>query len=178
MVLATADRLLIEAASVGDERAFEELMRRHGARVYRVALRMMGSAEDAEEATQDAWLAAWRALPRFRRESTFTTWLYRIVTNRCLGSPGRQRPTESLSAEIPDRALQADDQAELHARLVALTQAILVLTPEQRAPLVLRELEGLPYEEIADVLGVSVEAVKSRIHRARASLWKGMRSWR
>ena len=178
MVLATDDRLLIQAASAGDERAFEVLVRRHGARVYRVALRMLGSPEEAEEAAQDAWLAAWRGLPRFRRESAFSTWLYRIVTNQCLGVGAGGAEVEPLEHDLPDPGPRTDEQAELRARLAAVTRGILALTPEQRAPIVLRELEGLPYDEIATVLDVSVQAVKSRIHRARASLWRETRSWR
>jgi len=178
MVLETDERILVDAAKGGDDSAFEVLVRRHGPRVYRIALRMLKSPEEAEEAAQEAWLAAWRALPRFRVESTLSTWLYRIVTNRCLALVATSRPSEPLDQRLPDPAPPTEERAELHARLEAVKEGILALTSEQRAALVLRELEGLHYEEIAAVLGVTVETVKGRVHRARASLWRSTRRWR
>lgn len=175
MVLSADEWLLVEAASGGDVAAFEVLVHRNQRRVYRVALRMLGSEADAEDAAQEALLAAWLALPDFRGESAFSTWLYRIVTNECLRVLAARRVWEPLSERLEERGVGPQQRAEVRERLAAVAAGILALTPEQRAPLVLRELEGLSYEEIAQVLGVTVEAVKGRLHRARLSLWEATR---
>ena len=153
-------------------------MRRHRDRVYRIAVRMLGDENDAEDATQDAFVLAWRRLPEFRADSQFSTWLHRIVTNRCLDMLRARRPTTTLPesreapASRPDRIVEARWQVE------DLKVAIADLSPEQRAAFVLRELEGLSYQEIADALELSVPAVKSRLHRARLEVLAAMRGWR
>lgn len=171
MVVAVADTHLIRAAQAGDLAAFELLVDRHGVGVYRVALRMLGNEADAEEAAQDAFVQAWRALDRFRAESAFATWMYRIVTNRCLDALAARRAEEPLD-ERAETAAPDDLEAVVDGRerWAALVGAIGALSAEQRAALVLREFEGLSYEEIADVLGVTVGAVKGRLHRARLEL--------
>ncbi len=128
--------------------------------------------------TQDSLLQAWQALPTLRDRRLFSTWLYRIVTNRCLNALRSRRATEVLPNEIEDEARRPNHVTESRRQLQALWRAIMRLTPEQRAPFVLRELEGLSYEEIAEVLEISVPAVKGRIHRARLELVNGMRQWR
>lgn len=178
MVVQTDDSHLIEAAQANDLDAFAELVRRHRTRVYRVALRMLGDADEAEDATQDTFLQAWQALPEFRCESTVATWLYRVVTNRCLNLLRAQHPGEPLEATHEAAGSRPNHIAEERAHLEALKLAIVKLTPEQRAPFVLRELEGLSYEEIATALDVTVPAVKGRLHRARLELLHAMRSWR
>ena len=177
MVLKTDDVHLVRAAQLGDVFAFEELLRRHRTRIYRVALRMLANPADAEDAAQDAFLQCWSALPRFRAESSFSTWLVQIVTNRCLNML-RSRRADPLEGRGEARAARLTEVVEARAELEALAGALVGLTPEQRAPLVLRELEGLSYEEIADVLEVTVPAVKGRIHRARLELVGAMRQWR
>ncbi|MBA3718493.1 MAG: sigma-70 family RNA polymerase sigma factor [Actinobacteria bacterium] len=174
----TEDIQLVRAAQIGDFWAFEELVRRHGARVYRIALRLLGNRSEAEDAAQEAFVQAWQALPVFRGESSVSTWLYRIVTNRCLNLLQARRREEPLSERqeaptpVPERVAETVDA------LGALKTAILRLTPEQRAPLVLREFEGRAYEEIAEILEISVPAVKGRLHRARLELLDSMRQWR
>jgi RNA polymerase sigma-70 factor (ECF subfamily) len=177
MVLKTDDVHLVRAAQLGDLYAFEELVRRHRTRVYRVAVRMLASPADAEDAAQDAFLQCWSALPGFRAESSFPTWLVQIVINRCLNML-RSRRAEPLEERHEARAVRLTEVVEARAELKALQVALGGLPPEQRAPLVLRELEGLSYEEIASVLEVTVSAVKGRIHRARLGLVVAMRQWR
>ena len=178
MVLKTDDIHLVSAAQRGDLIAFELLVRRHGTPAYRVALRMLGNPTDAEDVTQDSFLQAWQALPTLRDRRLFSTWLYRIVTNRCLNAIRSRRATEVLPNEIEDETRRPNHVAEARRQLQALRRAIMRLTPEQRAPFVLRELEGLSYEEIAEVLGTTVPAVKGRLHRARLALLEAIGAWR
>jgi RNA polymerase sigma-70 factor (ECF subfamily) len=176
MVRETEDIHLIRAAQTGDLAAFEELVRRHELRVYRVALRLLGDPTEAEDATQDALVQAWQALPAFRGESSAATWLYRVVTNRCLNLVQRRRSTEPLSEAHEAPGSEPGQIFETIDAFESLKTSIMQLTPEQRASLVLREFEGLTYDEIAAVLDVSLPAVKSRIRRARLELVGMMRS--
>ncbi len=172
------DAALARRARAGDTAAFEELVHRHELRAFRVALRVLGDRGAAEDAAQEAFVRAWRALGSFRADSSFTTWLYRIVDNACLDHRAAARPEVSLMHDTPDAGADPHGVAESHERLRALTADLLRLPPGQRVPLVLRELEGLSYEEIGAVLDVSVPAVKGRIHRARLSLTESARAWR
>lgn len=169
-------------AQEGDERAFEALVRRHQRAMYRLALRTLGSADDAEEATQEAFLAAWRRLGAFRSEAAFSSWLYRIVTNRCLNLARSRRPATSFDQtepELPSRdGLGPASGAEVSQQLAALRQAVGQLPTEQRVCWVLREQEGLGYAEIAEMVGISPTAVRGRIHRARKRLAEVMKPWR
>jgi RNA polymerase sigma-70 factor, ECF subfamily len=169
---------LVVRAQEGDVRAFEELARRHQAALYRLAVRVMGDAGEAEDALQEAMLDAWRRIERFRGESAFSTWMYRVVTNRCLGMLRRRRPVpvervaESAAPDSPERS------AEVDAGMAALGWELRGLRPELRVCWVLRELEGLGYTEIALITGASEDAVRGRIHRARVQLAEVMRPWR
>ena len=161
----------MRAAQGGDTAAFEQIVRRHQAAVYRVGLRMLGSRADAEDVTQDTFVRAWRSLDRFRAQSALNTWLYRIVTRRCLDAIAARRATEQLDAASSESG--ADEPAgivEQREQLEAVTRAIAGLPAEQRAALVLREFEGLSYDELADVLGTSVASIKGRLHRARLTV--------
>ncbi|MHB1810088.1 MAG: RNA polymerase sigma factor [Solirubrobacteraceae bacterium] len=178
MVVEVGDDVLLAAARAGDVEAFAVLVRRHQARVYRVALRLLGSEADAEEATQDAFVRAWRALGGFRGQSGLSTWLYRIVTNGCLTMIATRRVAAPLSEDVPSPRDGPAEEVQRRERFAAIAREIAILPPEQRAALVLREFEGLSYEEVAQVLGVSLAAVKGRIHRARASVLKGTVQWR
>ena len=140
---------------------------------------MLGSELDAEDAAQEALVQAWRALSTFRGESAFSTWLYRIVTNRCLKARAAPHPVRPLpDVMVIDRDSDPADALAQSERLHALAREVLRLPAEQRAALVLRELEGLSYEEIAQALGVTVPAVKGRIHRARLGLLEASAIWR
>jgi RNA polymerase sigma-70 factor, ECF subfamily len=176
-MVAPTDADLVSRAQAGRLDAFEELVRRHRLATYRVALRMLGDESDAEDATQDAFVQAWRNLGGFRADAAFSTWMYRIVTNRCLNMLRARRRTEPLPHDREAPASRPDRIAEGRWQVQDLALAIARLTPEQRAPLVLRELQGCTYEEIAETLELSISAVKSRLHRARLELLAAMRSW-
>ncbi|WP_033261868.1 RNA polymerase sigma factor [Amycolatopsis vancoresmycina] len=181
----SGDAELLAKAAGGDETAFGALVRQHTPRMYRVALRITGSAAEAEDVVQDAWLAAWRSLAGFRQESAVSTWLYRVVTNSALAVLRRRRPTVSLDDPAPqstvDNALLAAAVPGPEGRVVraeevdAVLRAVGRLEVSQRVPLVLRELEGLSYEEVAEVLDVNVGALRSRLHRARVALLAELR---
>jgi RNA polymerase sigma-70 factor (ECF subfamily) len=177
MVAQPTDADLVSRAQAGRLDAFEELVRRHRLGTYRVALRMLGEDGDAEDATQDAFVQAWRKLGGFRADAAFSTWMYRIVTNRCLNMLRARRRTEELPEHHEAPASRPDRIAEARWQLEDLQRAIVRLTPEQRAPLVLRELQGCSYEEIAEALELTIPAVKSRLHRARLELLAAMREW-
>lgn len=153
-------------------------MRRHHGSLYRVALRLLGSEVEAEDAAHETLVQAWRALSTFRGESAFSTWLYRIVTNRCLNARAARHPMEPLPDVMIDRDSDPAEALAQSERLDALARGVLALPAEQRAALVLRELEGLSYEQIAEAVGVTVGAVKGRIHRARLGLLKASATWR
>jgi RNA polymerase sigma-70 factor (ECF subfamily) len=180
------DTTLVVRAREGDVHAFSQLARRHQAALYRLALRLVGNAADAEDALQESLLDAWRRLDRFRGDSAFSTWAYRIVTNRCLDMLRRRRttvPVEHVEEVAPERlaapeAGAPEHSAEVDAGLAALRAALRTLPDDQRACFVLRELEGLGYTEIAEITGTSETVVRGRIHRARRALAEVMRSWR
>jgi RNA polymerase sigma-70 factor (ECF subfamily) len=170
---------LVVRAQEGDVRAFEALARRHQGALYRLAVRVMGDPTEAEDALQEALLDAWRWIGRFRGDSAFSTWMYRIVTNRCVRMLQRRKPVPvdrlDESSPAPD---SPESSAELDARMAALGQAVRGLRDELRVCWVLRELEGLGYGEIAQIVGASDDAVRGRIHRARLQLAEVMRPWR
>jgi RNA polymerase sigma-70 factor (ECF subfamily) len=175
------DATLAIRAGEGDEDAFGELVVRYRAPVYRLALRMLGGAAEAEDVTQDAFLAAWRGLPGLREQDAFAGWLYRLTVNRCLNVLRARRPVAELDPATL-RATRPDEQpeaaAEAGAEAAALGDALQLLTPEQRSCWVLRELHGCSYDEIAGITGASAGAVRGRIARSRAVLAEVMRPWR
>lgn len=176
------DDLLVVRAGEGDEEAFEVLVRRHGPGMLRLAARLLGNRTEAEDAVQESFVSAWRKLPEFRGSAAFGTWIYRIVTNRCLNVLRARRPVAGLDS-VPDLAApehQASPAraAESHAAAAALAKATAELSPEQRVCWVLRELDGLSYEAIAETIGISQEAVRGRVFRARRYLTEAMGAWR
>lgn len=174
------EQTLVVRAQEGDARAFELLARRHQDALYRLAVRVMGDRAEAEDALQEALLDAWRRIGRFRGESAFSTWMYRIVTNRCLGMLRKRRPvpveevatTPAPAQDSPERAAERD------AGMAALHSALAGLPHDLRVCWVLREIEGQGYAEIAEITGATEDAVRGRIHRARTRLAEAMRSWR
>jgi len=162
--------MLVARAAGGDLQAFEALVRRYQLPIFRLCLGILGNRSDAEDAAQDTFFTAWRALGRFRADARFSTWLYRLATNRCLKQLSR-RPVPSVElTERPGSHGQPEAEYEARQRLEATAAAVARLSPERRVPLILREVEGLSYNEIAEVLGVSMTAVKSRINRARGEV--------
>ncbi|MGH3980602.1 MAG: RNA polymerase sigma factor [Pseudonocardiaceae bacterium] len=181
---AAADRALLAAAVRGDRASFDALVRLHTPRMYRVALRVVGEPADAEDVVQEAWISAWRALRGYRGDAAPATWLYRVVTNAALAQLRRRRHSVPFDDDTMAGLVDGDDpdapeQAMLRAEQVAeVHRAVADLEPSQRVPLVLREFEGLSYEEVATVLDVSVPAVRSRLHRARHALLTRLESVR
>jgi RNA polymerase sigma-70 factor (ECF subfamily) len=171
------DRLLLRAAQAGDAYAFELLVRRHQAAVYRVAFRMLHSEADAQDATQEAFVRAWRSLGRFRGDCAVGTWLYRIVTRRCLDAIAT-RPRSDALQNGSGGGTDPADAVEERDRLRAVVGAIARLPGDQQAVLVLREFEGLSYDDMARVLDTTVPAVKGRVHRARLAVLEQTAAWR
>lgn len=173
-----SDVELMTSAANGEVTAFDELVRRHTTRMYRVALRIVADPVEAEDVVQDAWVSAWRGLSSFRGEAAPTTWLFRVVTNTALLHLRRRKQTVPLDTVMEDtnpRALMdprdgPEGQALRGEKVEAVQRAIATLDPSQRIPLVLRELEGMSYEEVAAVLDIGVPALRSRLHRARVAL--------
>jgi RNA polymerase sigma-70 factor, ECF subfamily len=174
---ADADRWLVDKARSGDTDAYEVLVRRHRGRIYRIALRMLGNPHDAEDVVQDVVIQVWTALSGFTGASSFTTWLYRIVVNRCLNTARGRRWTREVQEDDPTPTSGVDDTVIARQRARATMQAIAELPPEQRAVIVLHQLEGLSYREVAAVVNISEDAVRGRLHRARSSLLDSLRSW-
>ena len=173
---------LIRRVQAGETEAFEDLVRAHEKTVYNLALRMTGNPQDAEDMAQEAFLKAYRSLPEFRGESKFSVWLYRIVSNVCLDHLRRQsrRPAVSLTTEdeegeaqqwdVPDESLSPERLLEQKLTREAVQKGLRQLPEEQRQILLLREIKGLSYEEIGDILELEPGTVKSRIFRARKRL--------
>ena len=172
--MAISDADLVVAARGGDRAAVEEILVRYEPSIYRFGLRMCGNEDAAREVLQETLLAAFRYLPGFRGDAALSTWLYQIARSFCIKERRGQHPTRSLdeegAPELVDPAPQPDARA--HARQVgeALSQAISGLPTEQREVLILRDVEGLSAEQAAEVVGVEVGALKSRLHRARMAL--------
>lgn len=176
------DALLTARAAEGDEEAFEVLVRRHTPVLLNLGIRILGSKADAEDAVQDSFVNAWRRLPEFRGEAAFLSWMYRIMTNRCLNVLRSRRPTEPIEEgeepSAPEHLSSPAKAAEGTAAVRDLSSALATLSPGQRACWVLRELHGLSYREIGEVLDISEQAVRGRIFRVRRFLTEAMSAWR
>ena len=176
------EKELVRAAQRGDDSAFEELVRTYEKRVYHLALRMCGNVDDAYEVAQEAFLSAWKRKRFFRGDSSFSTWLYRLTSNAAIdflrrqrrqgGSDGVSLDDEDTFLEVADPAPSPHQQAERLELRDALARGLGALSPEHRQVLLLRELQGLTYEEIAAALELDLGTVKSRIARAREKLRK------
>lgn len=164
------DAALIAAAQAGDRRALDALLARYEERIYRFGLRMCGDEDSAREVLQETMLAAFRHLAGFRGQAALSTWLFQIARSFCIKERRGVRPTTGLDAELVDPA--PSPEAHAHARQIGalLSEAIAALSPEQREVLVLRDVEGLSAEQAAEVVGIEVGALKSRLHRARMAL--------
>jgi RNA polymerase sigma-70 factor (ECF subfamily) len=174
------DRELVARWHAGDLAAFEALVRRYQERVYRLLFRMLGSAADAEDAAQETFLNLHRHGRRFRGEARFSTFVYRVAANTALNrrrTLGRSRARVERFAELQavgherPEGPPGPDQAALGRELSERVHRALGTLPEKlRLPLVLFDIEGLPYAEVSTVLGLAEGTVKSRIHRARLAL--------
>jgi len=173
------DLNLIESFKQGDTSAFGEIVLRYQDKIYNLCRHMLGNAADAEDAAQDVFLKAYQALPKFQPEASLYTWLYRIATNTCIDY--KKKPIfESLFGDsgegerlVHDRATDAPSPEKLYQSKQidkALQESLGKLSPKLRAIIILKEIEELSYEEIADALEISMGTVKSRIARAREEL--------
>jgi len=173
----TDDRLLLQKAQEGDRTAFEALVTLHSPRVFHLALGYTGRHHDAEEITQTVFWKVWNALPQFRGGASFSTWLYRLTLNACTDHYRREKKRRGdLSLDDPDLAPLRDtapspEEILLQREEQAILRKALAELPEQhRVILVLREMDGLDYKEIAQVLDLEMGTVKSRLARARRAL--------
>lgn len=167
------DAAVLARHVAGDREAFGELFRRHRDRLWAVALRTLGDPEEAADALQDAMVSAYRAAGSFRGDAAVTTWLHRVVVNACLDRIRRRntRPTVPLpEVETEQRVRPPTDAIDASDLRMALRDALATLPDEQRAALVLVDVEGYSVQETARLLGVQPGTVKSRCARARAKL--------
>lgn len=167
------DRLVARLRS-GAEGAFEDLVIAYQHRIFAVAVRMLGNAAEAEEIAQDVFLRVYRSIAEFRGEARLSTWLYGIASRLCLNRlASADRRLRRDDADALDRAPAGGDAAALMERREmesALREAIAGLPEDRRIVVVLRDLEGLSYEEISEALGLELGTVRSRLHRARLDL--------
>jgi RNA polymerase sigma-70 factor (ECF subfamily) len=177
-----SDEALVERAQGGDTGAFDELVRRYTNIVYRILYKILRHEEDTQDALQDTFVSAYRALPRFRQDARFSTWIYRIATNAAL-MKARSRRTNLVSLdhptddpqvkgawELPDWSATPDEEILTDETRRVMEEAIQALPPEQRAAFVLHDLQDLSSAETAEAMGITVSAVNSRLHRARVFL--------
>jgi RNA polymerase sigma-70 factor (ECF subfamily) len=178
------DRFLVEACCAGETEAFGILVRRYQDRLYPTLLRLSGCAEDAHDLLQDAFLRAYQKLGHFHGDSSFFTWVYRIAVNLALSDRRRRKPprrlgdvTKGEAFDPPDLSDSSDPSLPLERaeRDDQIQRALSALAADHRAVVVLKDLDGLRYEEIASILGVPVGTVRSRLHRARSELRERLR---
>jgi RNA polymerase sigma-70 factor, ECF subfamily len=171
------DRGLVARASRGDVDAFSKLVQEHSGLVHRIALRVLG-AEDAQDASQEVWIRVWANIKNFRGESAFSTWLYRITMNTCLGALRKKRTREARELdegtayppETPGVDADPEEAALGSERRNEIWAALRHVRAEHGAALVLRHMEGLSYAEVAEVLGVPVGTAKGWTSRGRAAM--------
>jgi RNA polymerase sigma-70 factor (ECF subfamily) len=183
-LISSEDTALLARAQAGDVAAFEGLVSRHRSRVYGLALRMLNSPDDAAEVLQESFLSAYRNLPNFRGDAQFGSWVYRIAANHALMRLRHRRVVNQVESPLEEPQFnergslveEASDFRDAEGEAMdkelrqAIEQAASRLGDEYREVFVLKDLEGLSYDEIAELTGSTVAAVKSRLHRARLSL--------
>ena len=173
---AGVEATLVDRARSGDRLAFEELVRRHADRLYAVILRFTADDDEAQEVTQETFLRAWRSIGNFEGRSRFFTWIYRIGINEAKRRAARRAPEPVLSLddepvpEAPDWSEAPQTRFEQSELREVLERAVRALPVEYRAPLILRDVEGLSTAEAAEVVELGEAAFKSRLHRARLAV--------
>jgi len=173
--LSSEETALIQRLKQGDEEAFEQIFRRYQKRVYNVAYRMISNRETAEDMTQEVFLRVFQKIRKFKGKSSFSTWLYRLTVNLCLDHLRKRNahPTESLE-DIEEKALvygkTPEDDVILEERREAVQRIISSLPDKLRAIIILREIEGLSYKELAEAMNCSMGRVKSLLYEARMEL--------
>lgn len=164
------DAALVRQAARGDREAFRRLVEGHRHRLYTLALRELGSAADADDAVQETLIRAWKALPRFRAEASFSTWIYRICLNAIHDQRARSARGGGLPLEETAEPIDPRDPIVEHELSGELQRALAGLDETFRTPVVLFDVLGRSYAEIAETLGVPEGTVKSRIFRGRVEL--------
>lgn len=165
-------------AQNGDVSAFESLVREYQSRLYHTCLRMMADPEDARDMAQDILVKVWRSLPSFKGESSFSTWLYRIAVNTCLDELRRRKKAAHASVEaLAESGWEPSDPEAEHLLELALNRDLLQkalqrLPDDFRTVIVLRDVNGLSYEEIAQIIDCPIGTVRSRLNRARKNMAK------
>ena len=169
------DRAAIEACQRGEREAFDVLVERYQRDVYRLCYRYVNNHHDASDLAQDVFLKAYRAIGRFRGESAFSTWLYRIAVNTCLNfRAARKGATEELKDDVADVGRRVDDRLEDDELSQQVREAVSRLPEKQRATLILKIYNDLTHEEVAQVLGSTVGTVKANLFHALGNLRKAM----
>ena len=173
---------LVHSAPKGDTSAFGQLVEAHQSKIYSLCYRMTGNAEDAADLTQEVFLSAWRSLGSFQSQAAFSTWLYRLTSNACIDFLRKEKRRSALSLttegeeeegrelEVADQRFSPERELEKKEARRAVREGLAALSPEHRQVLVLREMEGLSYTEMAHLLDLEEGTVKSRLARARLAL--------
>jgi RNA polymerase sigma-70 factor, ECF subfamily len=186
------DEILVRAFQAGDVSAFDALVMKYKDKVYTMCFYLIGDVHEANDQSQETFLKVFRSLHAFRLESTFSTWLHRITVNTCTNRlksiPFRIRkmmvsldaPDEAGNAflQIPDESLMQNGELEKREKMMAVKNALGRLSPDHRTMIILRDMEGLPYEEIARITELDLGTVKSRIARARQELRTRLEGYR
>lgn len=178
------DRALVETAAAGDRDAFDALVRRHQVSIVNLAAALTGGSPDAEDLAQEVFVRAWRGLGRFRGDSSFRTWLHRVALNVIKSHFGRTARLRRLfqaphgDSPDPDAAADPSDLERDMLRRDAIDRALGALPDDLRIAVTLRDVQGLEYREIAELTGVPVGTVESRIFRARQRLKPALASLR
>lgn len=182
---AEEEQKIVRAAAQGDDRAFERLVRENQKHVYNLALKLTGNAEDALDASQDAFLKAYQNLKSFRGDSRVSVWLYRLTYNACMDLIKKSRrghvvsmPTDEEGTELdaPDPGPGPDELMERREELESVRRALSELNEDKRIILMMREYRGMSYAEISRVLKLEEGTVKSRLARARAALAENLKN--
>ena len=167
------DREAILACQRGDRSAFDGLVERHQREIYRLCFRYVNNHEDASDLAQDSFVKAYKAIGRFRGDSAFSTWLYRIAVNTCLNfRAARRTAAEELSETLADPAAPVVQKMQDRERSQQVREAVTRLPEKQRATLILKVYHDLTHEEVADILGSSVGTVKANLFHAVGNLRK------
>lgn len=177
------EKILLEKAKRGDIEAFELLIERYQKKVFTIALKMLGNYDDASELAQEALIKVFKSIKNFKEESSFSTWIYRIVTNTCLDELRKRKKRQviyidedisnadgEIKREIVDHSMTPEYITEKKELKKAVNEAIMSLSEEHRTVIILRDIQGMSYEEIAKITNCPEGTIKSRINRARLSL--------
>ncbi len=167
------DRDAVAACQRGEREAFDALVERYQRDVYRLCFRYVNNHHDASDLAQEAFLKAYKAIGRFRGDSAFSTWLYRIAVNTCLNFRAARKPdAQELPDELPAAAPRADDALARAERSRRVREAVARLPEKQRATMILKIYQDLSHEEVAQILGTTVGTVKANLFHAMANLRK------